>query len=179
MRWFWIDRFIEFEQGRRAVALKNVSLAEEHLHDHYFGYPVMPHSLVVEGIAQTGGLLVGECNEYKERVVLAKISKALFHGHAVPGDTLTYTAVIEDVRPDGAFVNGTSYIGDKLHAEVELVFAHLDERNGDQPLFEPDKFISMLRAFAIYDVGRNQDGSPLQPPAHLLEAEQNARIGKR
>ena len=78
MRWFWIDRFIEFEQGRRAVALKNVSLAEEHLHDHFFGYPVMPHSLVVEGIAQTGGLLVGECNEYKERVVLAKISKALF-----------------------------------------------------------------------------------------------------
>ena len=57
MRWIWIDRFVEFESGRRAVAIKNVSLAEEHLHDHFPGYPIMPNSLITEGLAQTGGLL--------------------------------------------------------------------------------------------------------------------------
>ena len=46
MRWIWIDRFEEFESGKRAVAIKNVSLAEEHLHDHFPGRPVMPNSLL-------------------------------------------------------------------------------------------------------------------------------------
>jgi len=177
MRWFWIDKFTEFERGRRAVAVKNVSLAEDHLHDHFVGYPVMPHSLVVEGIAQTGGLLVGECNQFKERVVLAKVSKATFHGHAVPGDTLTYRVTVEDVRPDGAFINGTSHVGDELHAEISLVFAHLDERTGDQELFNPADFLAMLRVLGIYDIGRKEDGSPLDVPAHLLEAERAAHRG--
>ena len=42
MRWYWIDRFLEFESGRYAKAVKNVSLAEDHLHDHFPGYPVSP-----------------------------------------------------------------------------------------------------------------------------------------
>ena len=54
MRWFWIDRFTEFESGSSATAIKNVSLAEEHLHDHFPGVPLMPNSLIIEGIAQTG-----------------------------------------------------------------------------------------------------------------------------
>src|SRR3954447_14551730 len=87
MRWFWIDRYTEFESGRTATAIKNVSLAEEHLHDHFPGAPLMPNSLVIEGIAQTGGLLVGEHSGFEERVILAKVAKARFHFSAVPGDT--------------------------------------------------------------------------------------------
>ena len=70
-------------------------MAEEHLHDHFPGYPVMPHPLIIEGVAQTGGLLVAEHNAFLEKVVLAKISKAKFHGDALPGDILTYTTDIE------------------------------------------------------------------------------------
>ena len=66
MRWYWIDRFIEFESGKRAKAVKNVSLAEEHLHDHFPGFPVMPGSLMIEGMAQTGGILLGE--HYRFRI---------------------------------------------------------------------------------------------------------------
>ncbi len=98
MRWFWIDRYLEFESGRYAVAIKNVSLAEEHLHDHFPGAPMMPNSLIVEGIAQTGGLLVGEYNQFGKRVVLAKVSRAKFHFPAVPGDTLTYRTQIEEIQ---------------------------------------------------------------------------------
>ena len=58
MRWIWIDKFIEFNSGTSAKAVKNVSLAEEHLHDHFPGFTVMPNTLILEGLAQTGGLLV-------------------------------------------------------------------------------------------------------------------------
>src|SRR5256886_3388361 len=107
MRWYWIDRFLEFHSGRSCQAVKNVSLAEEHLHDHFPGYPCMPNSLILEGVAQTGGLLVGEHNRFEEKVILAKVPKAQFHFPAVPGDTLVYTAVIEYIKDDGAMVNAT------------------------------------------------------------------------
>ena len=60
MRWIWIDKCLEFESGKRAVSLKNVTLAEEHLHDHFPGFPIMPECLMIEAMAQTVGILVGE-----------------------------------------------------------------------------------------------------------------------
>lgn len=173
MRWFWIDRFIEFEKGRRAVAIKCVAMAEEQQDDYTPGYPVMPNSLIVEGLAQTGGLLVGEVNQFQERVVLAKVGKATFHTYARPGDTLRYTAVVEDIKPDGAILKGTSHIGDTLQAEVEMVLAHLDDaRFKGVDLFEPADFLRMLRLFGLYDVARDADGQPLSPPPHMLAAEE-------
>ncbi|MCH8031309.1 MAG: beta-hydroxyacyl-ACP dehydratase, partial [Bacteroidetes bacterium] len=59
MRWIWIDTFVAFETGKRASAVKNVTLAEDHLHDYIPGYPIMPPSLMIEGMAQTAGILVG------------------------------------------------------------------------------------------------------------------------
>src|SRR5258707_5801322 len=110
MRWFWIDRFTQFESGRSATAIKNVSLAEEHLHDHFPGAPLMPNSLVIEGLAQTGGLLVAEHGGVEERVVLANVARASFQFSAVPGDTLTYPVTIDDIHEDGAIVSGTSHV---------------------------------------------------------------------
>ena len=80
MRWYWIDRFIEFESGSYAKAVKNVTLAEEHLHDHFPGFAVMPASLMIEGMAQTGGILLGETHDFARIVILAKVPKMAFHG---------------------------------------------------------------------------------------------------
>src|SRR5262245_41406760 len=122
MRWMWIDRFLEFESGHRAVAIKNVTLAEEVV-DEYLPYnPIFPSSLIVEGLAQTGGLLVGEHNEYRERVVLAKLGKAIFHRPARPGEQLRYTAVVEEVNPQGAIVRCAAHVGTEPVADVEMVF---------------------------------------------------------
>ena len=62
----------------------------------------MPASLILEGLAQTGGILVGEANDFKEKVVLAKMPKATFHREAMPGEQLTYAAEILDLRAEGA-----------------------------------------------------------------------------
>jgi 3-hydroxyacyl-[acyl-carrier-protein] dehydratase len=168
MRWYWIDRFIEFESGRYAKAIKNISLAEEYLHDHFPGYPVMPASLVIEGLAQTGGLLVCEHGGFREKVVLAKVPKVVFYCEAVPGDTLTYTAALDYIRDDGAMVTATSHKGSKLHAEMEIVFAHLNNGSHQgKTLFEPKDYLSMMRMLRAYEVGHGPDGSPLQPPPGL------------
>lgn len=167
MRWIWIDRFTEFESGKRAQAIKNLTLAEEHLHDHFFGYPVMPNSLIVEGLAQTGGILVGETSNFEAKVILAKLSRATFHFPALPGDTLTYTAVIEAVKPDGAVVAATSHVGDRLQAEAEIFFAHLDDNKRVKNLFEPKNFVFTLKLLGVFDVGRGADGAKLAEPPGL------------
>ena len=177
MRWFWIDRFVEFERGRRAAAVKAVSLAEEQMDDYIPGFPVMPASLIVEGLAQASGLLVGEYGGFLERVVLAKVSKSRFFLEALPGDVLHYDVHIEDFRSDGAIVYGTSHVGDTLQAEVQLVFAYLDDRFQGVDLFYPADFLCILRLLGVYDVGRNPDGSPLKVPQHLLDAEEAANRG--
>jgi 3-hydroxyacyl-[acyl-carrier-protein] dehydratase len=175
MRWFWIDKFVEFERGRRAVAIKNVALSEEQIDGYTPGYPTMPASLILEGMAQTAGLLIGEMEGFSQRVVLAKVGKAIFHREAVPGDTLRYEATILDVKSDGALATVTSHVGEELQAEVEVMFAFLDERFPAGPLFEPVDFVAMLRAFHMYDVGRTQDGQPLELPEFYARAEREAQ----
>ena len=102
MRWIWIDRFKEFESGKRAVAIKNVTLAEEHLHDHFPGFPVMPECLMIEAMAQTAGILVGEAKNFQEKVVLAKIKKAVFFNFVKPGDSIELEANMESIAPEAA-----------------------------------------------------------------------------
>lgn len=127
MRWFWIDRFEQFEPGRRAVAVKCVTLAEDHLHDHFPFYPVMPNSLILEGMAQTGGILVGQMRDFQEKVILAKVTRATFHRHVRPGNRLRHEAVIESISEAGAAIQGTVTCDGEPVAEISLMFSHIDQ----------------------------------------------------
>lgn len=177
MRWFWIDRFTEFVRGRRAVAIKSVAMSEEQLDDYSPGFAFMPSSLIIEGMTQTAGLLIGEMEGFSQRVVLAKIGKAIFNRPVVPGETLRYEATISDIKADGAITQVTGHVGDELLADVELMFAFLDERFLSGPLFEPVDFLAMLRGFNMYDVAKTSDGQRIEPPAFYLEAERKAQAG--
>jgi 3-hydroxyacyl-[acyl-carrier-protein] dehydratase len=154
MRWIWIDRFVEFTTRQRAVALKNVSLAEEHLHDLYPAFPIMPHSLIVEGMAQTAGILVGEARNFAEKVILAKIGRATFHRLVRPGDTITYDAKIEQLNETGASIAGRVTVGDDLVAEIEMMFSHIDQNMGGQKFPEhnfvfTEQFTDLLKAYRL------------------------------
>lgn len=140
MRWIWIDRFTEFESGVRATAVKSLSRAEDYFADHFPGFPIMPAALMLEGLAQTGGILVGEAKQFREKVVLAKIPSAKFHGEVGPGEQLTYRTHIIDVRDEGAMVRGTVHCGERLIVEAEIFFAHLD-RNQARQAFGDDNFV--------------------------------------
>lgn len=140
MRWIWIDRFLEFERGKFAKALKNLSLAEDHFADHFPGFPVMPAPLILEGLAQTGGILVGEANDFKEKVVLAKINWARFHREALAGEQLIYEVTMLNLRPEGAAVEGKVSSDGTPVAEAEIFFAHLDKSRSQQ-LFGDHNFV--------------------------------------
>jgi 3-hydroxyacyl-[acyl-carrier-protein] dehydratase len=157
MRWIWIDRFTEFVSGSHATAIKNITLAEEHLHDHVPGFPVMPASLIVEGLAQTGGILLGEKNQFAHVVILAKIPRMTFHSWAVPGDTLTYSAKLVDAREEGGIVECAARVGDRLVADGEIVFAHADDAAGGA--VDQKNFVFSMRLLGVMDVGKAGDGS--------------------
>ena len=127
MRWIWIDRFIEFVPSQRAVAVKNVSLAEEHLHDHWQAFPIHPASLMIEGMAQTAGILVGQARDFKEKVILAKISKAVFDDIVMPGDQVTFHAQIEQITPEAASTKGEVLKNGQKIGQVDLMFSHIDQ----------------------------------------------------
>src|SRR5947199_3041898 len=127
MRWIWVDRFLEFTSGKSATAVKNTSLAEEYFADHFPGYPVMPAALILEGLAQTGGILVGEANQFKEKVVLAKVPRAVFHREMLAGEQLVYEAEVLHIREEGAAVGARVLVDGAVTAEAEIFFAHLDQ----------------------------------------------------
>ena len=159
MRWIWIDKFVEFESGRRAVAVKNVTLAEEHLSDHFPGFPVMPECLCIEGMAQTAGILVGEAGDFKEKVILAKIKKVVFFDFVTPGDTLKLEAKIESIAPEAASTSGKITREGEMIAEIDLMFSHIDQNLGGKEFPEEnfvftDTFESLMRGVAF----SRQDG---------------------
>lgn len=133
MRWLWIDCIIDHEPEHRLVAIKNVSLAEEYLHDYLVdGKPVMPFSLMIEGMAQTAGILVGSMSGFKEKVILAKIAKATLDCDVTPGDTVRFDATIDRIDDAGAsttgFIDRRVAGGDAWEriGRVELLFSHID-----------------------------------------------------
>jgi 3-hydroxyacyl-[acyl-carrier-protein] dehydratase len=166
MRWFWLDRFTEFVSGTRATAVKGVALSEEHLHDHWPCYPVMPNTLIAEGMAQAGGLLVSEVYRFSELVVLAKFSKIKFNGLVRPGETLTYHAVVDQAKDAGASVTVTAKVGERQQAEAEIFFARLAADSPDIPqgtrLFDPQHLLHWLKLVGVFEIGIRPDGSRLR-----------------
>ena len=152
MRWIWIDRFTEFVSGERAVAVKNVTLAEDHLHDHFPGFPIMPASLLIEGMAQTAGILVGEVRQFREKVILAKVKRAVFHELVRPGDQIRHEAVMEHLTASAASTTGRIWRDDALVGEVDLVFSHIDQNLSglsfpQENFVFTEEFMSLLKTY--------------------------------
>ena len=152
MRWIWIDKFLEFNPGKNAVALKNVTLAEEHVHDHFPGFPMMPECLMIEAMAQTAGILVGQARNFEEKVILAKIKKAAFFDYVRPGDTITLHAEIESIAPEAASTSGQIRRGEDLIAKIDLMFSHIDKNMAGKKFPEEnfvftEMFSSLLTGF--------------------------------
>lgn len=165
MNWYWIDRFIRFESGKRATAIKAITRAEGHLRAHFPFHAIAPASLIIEGLAQTAGLTVNEATQFKKKVVLGKIPKlTFFETEIVPGDILTYDAVIDYINEEGSMATVSVRRGDELIAEGELIFAHLGAGFAQKNQFAEGDLEDLVRAYGMYDVGVDADGNPLRDP---------------
>ncbi|HZZ45113.1 MAG TPA: 3-hydroxyacyl-ACP dehydratase FabZ family protein [Tepidisphaeraceae bacterium] len=160
MRWIWIDKFTEFTPKTSATAIKNVSLAEEHLHDLYPAFPIVPHSLIVEGMAQTAGILVGEARNFAEKVILAKVGRATFHRLVRPGETITFSAKIDQLSEAGASITGTVTVNAEPVADIELMFSHIDQ-NMSGIAFPEHNFVFTEQFTELLKTYRHAAGIPL------------------
>ena len=117
-----IDRVVSIED-RKMVAIKNVTFNEPFFNGHFPGFPIMPGVLIVEAMAQAGGLLAmhlqGEALGDR-KVLFMTIDNARFRQPVVPGDQLRFEIEIEQRRGTIWRVFGKAFVGDKLAADAQL-----------------------------------------------------------
>ena len=119
-----IDRVIELVPDDRVIALKNVTINEPFFPGHFPGQPVMPGVLIVEAMAQAGGLLAYESGTTDNRGMLIYflgMDKVRFRKPVVPGDQLIFEAKILKWRSKVAKMSGTASVDNQLVAEAELM----------------------------------------------------------
>lgn len=183
MRWFWVDRFTEYVAGSHARGVKGVSLSDEFIHGHWDILPILPNSLIAEGMAQTAGLLVSEMYDFKELVVLAKFTKLSFNTLVRPSETLEYHATIGRTMDAGAqcsvVATARGYNGERQQAEAEIFFARLATAENDPDaaakgipsrLFDPEDLARWLLVTGVFNVGVHEDGSRMTPQDYDLPA---------
>lgn len=120
-----IDRILEIEKGKKAIALKNVSLDEPHFPGYVPNEPIMPGVLILEAMAQTGGLAFQSSFEREgEGVpVLARIEAFRLKRRVVPGDQIVIEAEVLHVFSNLAKVKVLARVGGEIVTEATLVLA--------------------------------------------------------
>ena len=114
-----IDRVLELERMKKIVALKNVTITEPFFQGHFPDKPIMPGVLIVEAIAQAGGLLLltEVPNRDEMLMVFTGIEKARFRRPVVPGDQLRIEVEVRAWRTTAARLEGKAYVDGKVAAE--------------------------------------------------------------
>jgi len=122
-----IDRVLELEPGKRAVAIKNVSVNEPQFTGHFPERPLMPGVLLVEAMAQVGGLILLATQEYKGKLaVFAGIDNVRFRRMVVPGDQVVLSAELIKVRAGIGKVRASASVDGRIVADGELLFGLVD-----------------------------------------------------
>jgi 3-hydroxyacyl-[acyl-carrier-protein] dehydratase len=123
-----IDRVLELEEGKRVLALKNVTFNEQFFQGHFPGAPVMPGVLIIEALAQAGALLFahGMPDRDKKLFFFGGIDKARFRRPVVPGDQLLLEVTVLQRRANTAKLSGVARVGEVVAAEAELLSVMVD-----------------------------------------------------
>ena len=119
-----VDRVLEIKPGVSAIGIKNVTANEPFFQGHFPDYPVMPGVLIVEALAQLGAIVVLSMDEHKGKIgFLTGVDKFKFRQQVVPGDVLRLEIELVKVRSNIGKGVGKAYVGEKLAASGELMFA--------------------------------------------------------
>jgi len=118
-----IDRVLEIEPKKRIVALKNFSINEEFFQGHFPGHPIVPGVLLVEAMAQAGGILLLHDDPARDEKLLffGAIERARFRRPVVPGDQVRFEAEVLRLKAAHAKIAARAFVGEDVHVEAELL----------------------------------------------------------
>jgi len=132
VRFSLIDRILAIEPGKTIQAVKNLSLAEEYLADHFPGFPVMPGVLMVESLVQSGAWLMRHTEDFKYSTILLKEARAVrFNSFVSPGKSLRVECSVHkrDERTYTFKASGSVDGASTISARITLEQFNLAERN--------------------------------------------------
>jgi UDP-3-O-[3-hydroxymyristoyl] N-acetylglucosamine deacetylase / 3-hydroxyacyl-[acyl-carrier-protein] dehydratase len=123
-----VDRIIHFEPGRRIVGIKNVTVNEPFFQGHYPGHPIMPGVLIIEAMAQVGGLLLMDTIENPEEKVVyfMSLDNVKWRRPVTPGDQLVFELELLQFRRGVCKMRGEGFVDGRLVAEAELMARVVD-----------------------------------------------------
>lgn len=130
-----VDRILELEMGRRVVAIKNVTINEAFFVGHFPGRPIMPGVLVLEAMAQVGGVLLVQtlkAKAEKKSMYFTGIDKAKFRKPVLPGDQVRFELEILHLRSRICKMKGQAFVDGNLVAEAELSCVVIDREETTQ-----------------------------------------------
>jgi beta-hydroxyacyl-ACP dehydratase FabZ len=126
-----IDRIIKLAAGKELVALKNVTINEPFFQGHFPGVPIMPGVLIIEAMAQAGGVLVIEslpAEQHGQPIYFMAMDKVRFRKPVVPGDQLIFDVQLLKLRSKAAKISGIASVDENLVAEAELMASFREKK---------------------------------------------------
>jgi len=122
-----VDKIVELEAGKSAKGIKNVTINEPFFQGHFPGHPIMPGVLIIEAMAQVGGILAFKsANVANKAVYFMGIDKAKFRRPVLPGDRLELMLKVKKQRGAIWAFKGEAYVDGNLAAEAELMATIFD-----------------------------------------------------
>ncbi|QEH33980.1 3-hydroxyacyl-[acyl-carrier-protein] dehydratase FabZ [Aquisphaera giovannonii] len=142
MRFVLIDRIVDVQRGKSLVAVKNLSLAEEYLSDHFPGFPVMPGVLMLEALTQAGAWLVRDMEDFQHSIILLKQAKTIKYGSFVePGRQLELRVSLESHTESEASFKGAGVIDGQTMVNGRFTLTRYNLRDRNPSLHRTDATI--------------------------------------